>query len=179
MIRPPETFATARLFARPPRASDAPAVFSAYASDPAITRFLLWRTYETVEPLAAYLAQSAAAWDKHGPSFTWLLCLADTDTPIGSIGVELGGGKALFGYVLAQPHHGRGLMTEALAFLVGWALTQPEIFRAWAFCDVENPASARVMAKAGLTREGVLRRWQIAPNIGPEPRDCLAYAKVK
>ena len=62
---------------------------------------------------------------------------------------------------------------------VNWALAQPEIFRAWAFCDVENPASARVMEKAGLVREGILRRWHVAPTIGPEPRDCVVCAKVK
>ena len=34
--------------------------------------------------------------------------------------------------------------------------TRPEIFRIWAVCDVDNPASARVMEKAGMQREGRL-----------------------
>ena len=70
-------------------------------------------------------------------------------------------------------------MPEALSYLVNWSMDQPEIFRAWAFCDVENPASARVMEKAGMTREGVLRRWHVCPSIGPEPRNCIVCAKVK
>jgi hypothetical protein len=33
---------------------------------------------------------------------------------------------------------------------------------------VENIGSARVMGKAGLVREGLLRRWLIHPNVGDE-----------
>ena len=71
------------------------------------------------------------------------------------------------------------MMAEALKFAVDWALARPEVFRAYAFCDAENPASVRVMEKAGMTREGVLRRWHVCPNIGPEPRDCIICAKVR
>ena len=76
MPRPPATFATARLVARLPTAHDAPAVFAAYANDPEVTRYLAWRAYERVEPLAAYLREAAANWaqcDAHLP-LTWLLC---------------------------------------------------------------------------------------------------------
>ena len=182
MPRPPTTFATARLVARLPRADDAPAVFAAYASDPAVTRYLTWPDYERVEPLAAFLQEAAANWEKRDATrpLAWLLCLKGTDTPIGSIGVTFeGGGRALFGYVLANKFWGHGFAAEALTFLVDWSLAQPDLHRAWAFCDVENPASARVMEKAGMVREGVLRRWHIAPNLSPAPRDCLVCAKVR
>jgi [ribosomal protein S5]-alanine N-acetyltransferase len=179
MLRPPPTFATARLSARLPRADDAPAIFAAYASDPEVTRYLCWRHYERVEPLAVFLRECIAHWEKGDGHFAWLLCLKGTDTPIGSIGVTLEGGKAMFGYVLAKKFWGHGFTTEALAFLVEWSLAQPAVFRAWAFCDVENLASCRVLEKAGLAREGVLRRWQVCPTLGPEPRDCVVFAKVK
>jgi RimJ/RimL family protein N-acetyltransferase len=44
---------------------------------------------------------------------------------------------------------------------------------------VDNHASARVLEKIGMTREGVLRRWIIHPNIGDEPRDSLCYSVVR
>lgn len=181
-MRPPPTFATSRLDARPPRAEDAPAVFAAYASDPEVTRYLSWRAYERVEPLAAFLRERAACWerDRGDAHFAWLLCLKGTTTPLGSIGVTLEpAGRALFGYVLAKKFWGHGFAAEALQHLVAWALAQPSIFRAWAFCDVENTASLRVMEKGGLTREGILRRWHTCPTLGPEPRDCVVCAKVK
>ena len=178
--RPPARFATARLMARPPRADDAAVVLAAYAADPEVTRYLAWRAYERVEPLAAFFRECAAHWETGDGHFAWLLCLKGTDTPIGSCGVTLeAGGKAMFGYVLAQKFWGRGFATEALTFLVDWALAQPALHRAWAYCDVENPASVRVMEKAGMVRERVLRRWHVCPTLGLEPRDCVVCAKVK
>jgi [ribosomal protein S5]-alanine N-acetyltransferase len=163
-----------------PRADDGPALFSAYASDPEVTRFLSWRAYDRVEPLNAFLRECVSHWEKGNGHLAWLLCLKGTDTPIGSIGITLeGGGKAMFGYVLARKFWRHGFAAEALTYLVNWALAQPTIYRAWAFCDVENLASVRVMEKAGMTREGVLRRWHTCPTFGLEPRDCVVCAKVR
>ena len=178
-MRPPEPFETARLVGRKPRASDAPAVFAAYASDPVVTRYLLWPPYREVAPLAEFLQARAADWETDAGRFAYLLCKRGTDAPIGSIAVHLHGGSALLAYVLGAAYWGQGLMTEAASHLVDWSMAQPGIFRVWAYCDAANPASARVMEKAGLTREGVLRRWSVSPNIGPEPRDCIVCAKVK
>jgi RimJ/RimL family protein N-acetyltransferase len=177
--RPPATFATARLAARPPRADDAPAVFASYAADPEVTRYLSWPAYERVEPLAAFLQECAAHWEKGDGTYTWLLSLKGTDRPIGSIGLQLEGGRAMFGYLLAKKFWGHGFAAEALTHAVEWALREPTLWRAWAFCDVENTASVRVMEKAGLVREGVLRRWHASPTLGPEPRDCVVCARVK
>jgi [ribosomal protein S5]-alanine N-acetyltransferase len=180
MSRPPSSFATARLTARKPRVDDAQAVFAGYASDPEVTRFLAWRAYDRVEPLNAFLRECVAHWEKGDGHLAWLLCLKGTDAPIGSIGVTLeGGGRAMFGYVLAKKFWHHGFAAEVLTYLVDWALAQPTIYRAWAFCDAENAASVRVMEKAGMTREGILRRWHVCPTLGPEPRDCVICAKVK
>ncbi len=84
-----------------------------------------------------------------------------------------------FGYVLARSSWGQGLMTEALTEVACWALSEPDIWRIGAVCDVDNLASARVMEKAGLTREGLLRRWLLHPNISDQPRDCFSFAKVR
>ena len=103
-----------------------------------------------------------------------------TDRPIGSISLTFeSGGRALFGYVLAKKFWGHGFATEALTHLVNWSLAQPSLHRAWAYCDVENLASVRVMEKAGMQREGVLCRWHVCPTLGPEPRDCTVCARVK
>ena len=178
-LSPPETFQTARLFFRKPQREDAAAVFAAYASDPAVTKYLTWPPYTEVAPLADFLQQRINDWTNKTGHYAYMLCLAGTDTPIGSIGVIIKGHKAVFGYVLGREHWGQGLMTEALRYLTAWALAQPALFRACAFCDVDNPASARVMEKAGMTREGILRRYHVAPNISPDPRDCIMCAKVR
>lgn len=179
LLRPPETFTTARLTARRPRPEDAPAVFAAYASDPEATRYLAWKPYAAVEPLAEFLRGRQGGWEAGDGHYAYLLCPRGTDTPIGSIGVFIDGPKAMFGYVLGRAYWGRGYAAEALTYLVDWVAAEPRLRRAWAYCAAENHSSARVMEKAGLEREGLLRRWQVFPNLGPEPRDCLFYAKVK
>lgn len=175
---PPERFETEHLVARKPRVSDAPAVFAAYASDPEVTRYMSFAPYTEVGPLEAYLQGNLEDWG-NGTVFNYMLCLKGTDEPVGSIGIDIEGFTAHFGYVLAKAHWGKGFMTEALSFLVGWALDQPEIYRATAICDAENPGSARVMEKAGMTFEGFQRRGHICPTLGPEPRDCRVYARVR
>lgn len=179
MLLPPFRFETERLAARLPRAEDAPAVFAAYAGDREVTKYLSWMKYSEVAPLEKYLREQDEVWKTGKGHFSWLLSLRGTEAPAGSIGFSILDGKALFGYVIAKELWGRGLASEALRWLVDWTLSQPELFRAWAFCDVENPASARVMEKAGMLREGLLRRWHVCPNIGPEPRDCLVYARSR
>jgi RimJ/RimL family protein N-acetyltransferase len=70
-------------------------------------------------------------------------------------------------------------MTEAVMSVTHWALAQPEIYRVWATCDVENVASARLLERVGMQREGVLHRWLLHPNVSNTPRDCFCYAIVK
>jgi [ribosomal protein S5]-alanine N-acetyltransferase len=181
-MRPPETFETARLIARPPRTEDAASAFAAYANDPLVTRYLAWKPHLEVGTVAEFFGVCAEQWapSSGGPGhYPWLLFLRGTGTLIGSIGIELEDNRAGFGYVLGRAQWGNGFAAEAMLPLVDWALAQASIFRAWAFCDVENPGSARVMEKAGMTREGLLRRWHVCPTIGIDPRDCYVYAKVR
>ena len=71
------------------------------------------------------------------------------------------------------------MAAEALRPIVEWSLAQPGIFRVWALCDVDNAASARVLEKVGMRREGLLRRNTMHPNVSDEPRDSYCYAIVK
>jgi len=175
---PPERFETDHLVARKPRVSDAPAVFAAYATDPEVTRYMVFAPYIELGPLETYLQGVVDDWGAERV-YNYMLCLRGTDVPIGAIAIRIDRFTAHFGYVLAKLHWRRGYMTEALTFLVEWALTQPEIYRATAICDAENPGSARVMEKAGMEYEGIRKRGHIAPTIGPEPRDCRVYAKIR
>jgi RimJ/RimL family protein N-acetyltransferase len=83
------------------------------------------------------------------------------------------------GYVLGRLYWNHGFTTEALKAVNSWCLAQKNVYRVQAFHDVANPASGRVMEKAGMQREGLLRRWHVAPNISSEPRDCIMWSLVK
>ena len=95
------------------------------------------------------------------------------------VGLRIHEFKADIGYCLGRQFWGNGFVTEAVTPIVGWALAQPEIFRVWAMCDVDNSASARVLEKVGMKREGIMRRSQMHPGVSNEPRDSYCYAIVK
>lgn len=154
-------------------------MLAAWASDPEVTRYLAWAPHEHVESLEEFFRACEAAWRSGTGHHAWLLFHRGEEAPIGSIGLDRDGGKVSYGYALARPAWGRGLATEALRHLVEWALAQDGIERAWAFCDADNEASARVLEKAGLEYEGRLRRWHVCPTIGPGLRDAFVHAKVR
>ncbi len=176
-VTPPATFRTPRLLLRPVTLADAEAIFTAYAQDPEVTRYVIWSPHRHLGDTREFL-QRCLDRREAGSEFTWAICLPD-GTLIGSFALRIDGHKANTGYGIARPHWGKGYATEALQAVVDWALQQPEIYRVWATCDCENPGSARVMEKAGMTYEGILRRWLIHPQAGPTPRDCLCYSIVK
>ena len=178
LINPPKTLKTDRLRLRKAKLADAEAIFRQYAQDPEVTKFVSWRAHADIEETREYVHMCLLAWDI-GKAFHWIIERNDDKQLIGMMIARVAGEKWELGYVLARPYWGQGYMTEALKGLIAWALKQKEIYRIWAVCDVDNLASARCMEKAGMEREGILRRWSVHPNISPEPRDSCCYAIVK
>jgi ribosomal-protein-alanine N-acetyltransferase len=116
---------------------------------------------------------------KSGEEFSWVLTSRNSDRAIGMLGARVRDYKVDIGYVLGRFHWGKGYMTEAVSSLAEWMLSRREIFRIWAVCDIENPASARVLEKSDFVQEGILRRWMAHPNLCAEPRDCFMYGRVR
>ncbi|HLL76107.1 MAG TPA: GNAT family N-acetyltransferase [Pyrinomonadaceae bacterium] len=177
-MRPPEIFETERLLLRVPRPSDAQAIFEGYARDAEVVRYLVWRPHNDIGETEQFLERCAQGWAS-GDEFPWAVTLKEGGDLVGMMGLRLRGFKADVGYVFARRWWGRGFAAEALRPVVGWALSQPAVFRVWALCDVDNAASARVLEKVGMTREGLLRRNTLHPNVSDEPRDSYCYAVVK
>ena len=174
----PDRFDTARLILRPIAAHDAQAIFAAYAHDPAAARFMTWTPHQTVDDTNAYIA-SCLAEPPHSER-TYVLESRAGGQLLGALELRRPARHRLgFGFVLAQAHWNQGLMTEALTEVAAWAMRHGRIWRIESVCDVENTASARVMEKAELIREGILRRYLVHPNLSPEPRDCFSYARAR
>ena len=174
----PETIETARLLLRRPRISDAADIFVEYARDVEVTRYMDWKPHANIQDTLEFLPRCDAGWAT-GREFTWGLTFAGEDRVVGMIAIRPDKYKADIGYVLARRYWGRGLMAEAGKAIVAAALADPQLRRISATCDADNYASARVMEKIGMQREGLLRRWMVHPNISPEPRDALLYAVVR
>jgi RimJ/RimL family protein N-acetyltransferase len=85
---------------------------------------------------------------------------------------------AEIGYCVGRRWWGKGLMSEALDMLMATLRADPDVYRVWATCNVDNERSVRLLERADFTLEGRLARHTIYPNLGPEPRDSLLYAKA-
>ncbi len=177
-VAAPTTFITARLQLRQPALDDAPTIFARYTQDPEVARYMIWRPHTSVAETERFLQRCFAVW-ADGSAFPYVIERQEDGQLLGMIEFRVDDFKAEFGYVLARDAWGHGYMSEALTCLVDWTLAQPTIYRAAAFHDVDNPASGRVMAKAGMAYEGLLRRFSIHPNVSAAPRDCHVYARVR
>ena len=194
MLRPPDTFETPRLRLRGPRMEDAPDIFARYASDPEVTRYLPWRPHKGVEETQTFLSHLFTAMES-GETSAWVIEALEDRRLIGLATINVNSAregdflsseqekqqyfKVLIAYHLSRSEWGWGYATEASRALMDWALSQPEIVRVWTVVDIDNAASVRVLEKLGMTREGILKRWSIHPNISSEPRDFYCYALVK
>lgn len=139
--------------------------------------------YTTVPRTAELAAAEAFVARQHGRSADgegWSFAIADpsTDEAMGQIGLWLGGldrGALDVGYWVAERHRGRGLAGRALAAVLAFGLTIPEVFRFELHVEPGNLASQRAAERAGFEREGLLRDWL---EVDGERRDVLAYALI-
>ena len=168
---------TARLIMRRPVVEDAVPIFQRYASDPEVTRYLAWPRHTSLEDTAAFIDFSDADWAKW-PAGPLLIFSRMNGTLLGGTGLGFTAARvAVTGYVLTREEWGKGYATEALAAMVDVSRSIG-VTRLSATCHVDHRASWRVMEKCGFTREGVLRRHTVLPNLSPEPVDVLRYALI-
>ncbi|CAL4926549.1 unnamed protein product [Urochloa decumbens] len=174
---PDEDVITLREFT--PSDADAEA-FMSWASDPLVARFQRRDAYDNADQARRYIAD-------HVLPHPWYraICLGPHGDAavVGSISVKPAAAedgrlpfRASVGYRVARAHWGRGVATRAVR------LAAEHVFAAWpwllrleAVADVENPASQRVLEKAGFVREGVLRKYIVLKG---RTRDMVMFSLV-
>jgi RimJ/RimL family protein N-acetyltransferase len=111
-----------------------------------------------------YTAESADSWFAllAGQAEPTHWALEIDGVAAGGIGIDPGEGiyakNALFGYWLAEPFWGRGIMTAAVRTTAEYVFAQFDIARLVSPVFEWNPASMRVLEKSGFVREAVLRK---------------------
>nr|MBO2508612.1 GNAT family N-acetyltransferase [Bacillota bacterium] len=133
----------------------------AYGSDPEVVRFMVWGPNEPPDTEAFIRHARELAQQEPRTSFELAVTLRESGALIGGCGLRVNRtlvGDADIGYVLHRDYWGRGLAAEAAGLLLQLGFGQLGLSRIWATCDVENRASARVLEKIGMQREGRLRR---------------------
>ncbi len=130
-----------------------------YASDPAVTKYLLWSHHRTEDETAGFLSYVGKRYRK-GEFYDWAVTDRATGKMIGTCGFtsfDLPSNSAETGYVLNRSFWGRGLAAEALSAVIAFGFQTLGLHRIEAKFMVGNEKSLRVMEKVGMKFEGVLR----------------------
>jgi [ribosomal protein S5]-alanine N-acetyltransferase len=157
LVLPDPPLSDGAITLRPLDEGDLPAIQRA-ASDAEI---LKWFDLHTRSP-ADYLAGKREAWAE-GTGASFAICDATRpDTCLGHVFVERDDdGRGSVGYWLLEEGRGKGRASPAVRLMASWALREMRLGRLQLHTDPENVASQRVAEKAGFTREGVLRAYDV------------------
>ncbi|HEY1120824.1 MAG TPA: GNAT family N-acetyltransferase [Haloferula sp.] len=141
---------TQRLILKPPAAEDIDAIV-AVANDPWIAEMTLMPHPYLQRDALAWIARAKESWETHGHG--GLAVFTRTGMAfIGAVGLrateEPGVGSV--GYWLSPAVWGRGFATEAVREVLRYGFEVVGLHRIEARHVIENPASGRVMEKAGL-----------------------------
>lgn len=157
--------ATGRLLLRRFRIDDAPQMFQNWAGDPAVTAFLSWAAHRTPEDTRRVLCEWVTAYQR-SDFYTWAVVRREDNALMGSISLYNINGYAdscEAGYCLGRDFWGGGYAAEALRAVLDLCFAMGFV-RISAKHDPDNPHSGRVMQKAGMLREGIMRRAVKAPD---------------
>ena len=93
--------------------------------------------------------------------FRFVICRLDDDQPIGRtdlFDLDRDNGSWAFGITIGDPElWGQGYGSDAVNALVDFAFGQLRLERVWLDTDAANTRAQAAYAKAGFTREGILR----------------------
>lgn len=166
---------TERLILRDIVADDLPAVHE-YASDSEVVRFMDWgpsTEQESHDYIQKTLAQQRDAPRYH---FDLAVVLRSSGQLIGGCGLSIpvpAAPEGVIGYCLNRRYWGQGYASEAACALLALGFGPLALHRITAECDAENRASAHVLEKIGMRREGRFLENALCRG---EWRDSFFYA---
>lgn len=168
---------TQRTLLRKVRKEDEADMFD-YCSDEEAARHTTWERHRTIDDTRQFIHYIMDSYENQRLS-TWGIEDKATGKFIGTcdfINWNTRHARAEIGYALSKMFWGKGYMTEIVKKLIEFGFSKMELARVEAYCLPENIGSARVMEKAGMSFEGILRKRIFVKG---KHRDLKLYAIVK
>jgi RimJ/RimL family protein N-acetyltransferase len=150
---------TRRLMLRPFEAADFDGLFAIH-SRPDVARYLYWEP-RTEEEVRAVLEKkiNGRVMRSEGDSFSFAVILKATGQAVGDVSllwVNAQHGTGEIGFAFHPDHQGQGYATEAARVVLQLAFEELKLHRVIGRLEARNTASARVLEKLGMRREGHL-----------------------
>lgn len=157
---------TKRLILRKIEKNDYINIYKNWTSDKITTRYLTWDIHASLEETKKYVEYKLEK-NKKPYSFDWLIVLKETNEPIGEIeavDVSLRDKLVTVGYCIGSKYFGNGYVLEALNEFIKYMFEEVKVDKIICCHISTNPNSGKVMAKAGMKKDGVLKGYLIDKN---------------
>lgn len=143
--------------------ADRDALFAVF-SDPEVMKYWSSSAWTELRQASEYIA-SIQRYFASKDLFQFGILLKETNTIVGTCtlcDVDFTQKRAEAGIILGRAAWGKGLASDALKTLIGWAFDELCLLRIEADIDPNNPRSLALFEKQGFQREGLLReRWRV------------------
>lgn len=169
---------TERLVLRKFKMSDAEDFYNNVGSDKEVTKYVSWNNHESIDETRKILKKWISNY-KDDYNYNWVMELSDSKEVIGTITgvhVDYKNETCEIGYVISSKHWNQGYGTEALKSVINY-LKNEGFKTIYAEYQRKNPASGRIMEKAGMEYEATLRNRIIDKSTG-EYDDLLSYSII-
>jgi RimJ/RimL family protein N-acetyltransferase len=133
-------------------------VFMAYRSDPAIAKYQGWEAPYNEATAAAFVQEMKRKQPAiPGEWYQIAIELKSSHEMIGDCAFHIlaeDARQAEIGFTLSRSYQGKGYATEAVLRLLDYLFREVGLHRVRAICDAENLASAKLLERVGMRREG-------------------------
>lgn len=170
------TIETERLILRRFTLDDAEDMYLNWASDDEVTKYLRLKTHINIEETKAYLTKFIELYENLN-RYLWAIQKKEGEC-IGAIGafIDERDLKAEIAYNSGKNYWNNGYITEAVGVVIEYLFNNVGVNRVEAYHSINNPASGRVMQKAGMVKEGQSKQKYYC-RMGFQ--DCDLYGIVK
>ena len=173
------TLETERLILRKVKVDDAYIAFKNWCNSEKVDRYVLWSKHPNVETTIELYKKWVEDYNDE-KTFRWVVELKDNNDLVGTIDVStkfMSFGTCSIGYCYSDKYWNNGYGTEALKAVIKYLFEDCEADTVYAEFLENNPASGKVMAKSGMTYEGVLRSRIVDKN--GKRNDLISYSITK